>query len=72
VTDKVKEYTGNLRLWVSKTRREKFGHVFSFEGFCGRKRVGNSDTEIDQYIKNHMVNLECGFSKYFPEAISDK
>jgi hypothetical protein len=25
-----------------KTGREKFGYVFSFEGFCGEKQFGNN------------------------------
>jgi hypothetical protein len=55
-----------------KSRREKFGHVFSFEGFCGGNSVKTSDTGIVQCIKDHLVNLLSKFSKYFPEVVSDK
>jgi hypothetical protein len=55
-----------------KTRGEKFEQVFSFEGFCGKKQFGNSDTEIDQHIKDHLVNLQSRFPKYFPKGESDK
>jgi hypothetical protein len=34
--------------------------------------VEASDTGIDQRIKNHLVNLQSRFSKYFTEAVSDK
>jgi hypothetical protein len=48
-----------------KTRREKFGHVFLFEGFMEGNGVKASDTGIDQCIKNHLVNLQSRFSKHF-------
>jgi hypothetical protein len=55
-----------------KTGREKFGHALSFERFCGGKRCGNSDIGIYQCSKDHFVNLQSRFSKYFPEAVRDK
>jgi hypothetical protein len=55
-----------------KNRRKNFGHVFSFEGFYGRNSMETSDTGIDQCIKDHLLNLQSRFSKYFPEIVSDK
>jgi hypothetical protein len=34
--------------------------------------VETSNTGIDQCIKDHLVNLQSGFCKYFPEAVTDK
>jgi hypothetical protein len=34
--------------------------------------VERSDTEIDQRIKEHLVNLKFRFSNYFALAVSDK
>jgi hypothetical protein len=34
--------------------------------------VETSDTGIDQWNKGHLVNLQSRFSKYRPEAVSDK
>jgi hypothetical protein len=31
-----------------------------------------SDNEINQCVKDHLVNLQSSFSKYFPETLSDK
>jgi hypothetical protein len=39
VTNNVKACIGKYGLVGQKTRREKFGHVFLFEGFCGGKQV---------------------------------
>jgi hypothetical protein len=61
-----------VRLVVQKIKREKFEHVFSFEGFVEENTAEASDTGIDQCIKNHLVNLQSRFSKYFPEVVSDK
>lgn len=55
----------------SENWKGHFGHVFSFEGFYGRKDSGGNNG-IDQCIKDHSVNLQSRFSKYLPEAISDK
>jgi hypothetical protein len=43
-----------------KTRKEKFGYV-SFEGFVEENSAETSDTGFDQYIKNHLVNLQSRF-----------
>jgi hypothetical protein len=63
-----------LRSWAcgSENYKEKFGNVFLVEDFLEEKNVETSDTGIDQCIKDHLVNLQSRFSKYFPEAISDK
>jgi hypothetical protein len=34
--------------------------------------VERSDTGNDQFIRDHFVNLQFRFSKYFPETVSDK
>jgi hypothetical protein len=34
--------------------------------------VETSGTGIDQCIKDHLVNLQFRFCKYFPEAVTDK
>jgi hypothetical protein len=34
--------------------------------------VETSDTGIDQCNKDHLVNLQFRFCKYFPEAVTDK
>jgi hypothetical protein len=40
--------------------------------FVEENSVETSDTRIDQCFKNHFVNLQCRFSKNFPEAVNDK
>jgi hypothetical protein len=37
-----------------------------------RKSVETCDTGIDQCIKDHFINLQSRFSKFFPEAVNDK
>jgi hypothetical protein len=34
--------------------------------------VETTGTGIDQCIKDHLVNLQSRFYKYFPEAVTDK
>jgi hypothetical protein len=48
-----------------KTKREEFGDVFSFEGFCVGKQCGNSDIGIDQCIKDYLANLQSMFQSIF-------
>jgi hypothetical protein len=40
--------------------------------FVEENSVETIDTEIDQSIKDHLVNLQSRFCKYIPEAVSDK
>jgi hypothetical protein len=42
------------------------------KNFVEEMSVETTDTGIDQCIREHVVNLESRFSKYFPEAVSDK
>jgi hypothetical protein len=65
-SDQQSEYIyREVRLVGQKTRREKFGHVLSFEDFVEENSVESSDTGIHQCIKNHLVNLQSRFYKYF-------
>jgi hypothetical protein len=62
VTDKVKAFISKLGLWVKKIEGKNFGHIFSFEGFCGGNSVETTDTGINQCIKEHLLNLQSRFS----------
>jgi hypothetical protein len=43
-----------------------------FKDYVEKNSSGTSDTGIDECITDHLVNLQSRFSKYFPEAVSDK
>jgi hypothetical protein len=58
---------------VSQETKGKHLDMFPcLKDFVEENRVETSDTGIDQCIKDHLVNLQSRFSKYFPEAVSDK
>jgi hypothetical protein len=40
--------------------------------FVEENSLETSDNGITQCIKNHLVNRQSRFSKYFPQAVSDK
>jgi hypothetical protein len=67
VTDKVEALTGKLDLRVRKLGRKSLDIFSPLKGF-----VAESIVEASVTIKNHWVNLQSRFSKYFPEAVYDK
>jgi hypothetical protein len=40
--------------------------------FVEENSAETNATGFDQCIKNYLVNLQSRFTKYFPEAVSDK
>jgi hypothetical protein len=69
---KVKAFIGRLGLWVRKQEGKSLDMFSCLKDFVKENNVETSDTGIDQCIKDHLVNLQPRFSKYFPEAVSDK
>jgi hypothetical protein len=72
VTEKVKAFVGKLGLWVRKLEAESLEIFSQLKDFVEENSVEKSDTGIVQCIKDHLVNLQSRFPKYFPEAVSDK
>jgi hypothetical protein len=69
---KVKAFIGKLGLWVRKLEEKTLDMFSCLKAFVKENRVEPTDTGIDQCIKDHLVNVQPRFSKYFPEATSDK
>jgi hypothetical protein len=67
LTDEVKAFIGKLGLWIRKLEG-KIWTCFLVQ----ENNMETSDGGIDQCVKNHMVNMQSRFPKYFSEAISDK
>jgi hypothetical protein len=55
-----------------KTRKEILDMFSRLKDFVEENSMETSKSGIDQCIKDRLVNLQSRFSKYFPEAISDK
>jgi hypothetical protein len=72
VTDKVKAFIGKLSLWVRKLEEISLDMFSLLKYFVEQNNVETSDTETDQCIQDYLVNLQCRFSKYFPEGLNDK
>jgi hypothetical protein len=72
VTDKVKAFIGKLGLWVRKLEGNSLDEFSHLKDFVEESSVGTNDTGTGQCIKDCLVNLQSMFSKYFPEAVSDK
>jgi hypothetical protein len=51
-----------------KTRREILNIFSRFKDFVEESSMETSDTEIDQCIKDYLVNLQSRFSTYFTEV----
>jgi hypothetical protein len=60
-----------LGSWIRKLE-EKIPDMFSRLKDFWRKIVETNGAGIDQFMKDHLVNLHSRFYKYFSEAVSDK
>jgi hypothetical protein len=72
VTDKVRAFIGKLGLCVRKLEATTLDMFSRSKDFVEENSVETSDTGIDQCIEHHVDNLQCRFSKKFPEAVNDK
>jgi hypothetical protein len=55
-----------------KTRRENLDVFSRLKDLVEENIMEISDIGIDQCIEDHVIYLQSRFSKYFPEAVSDK
>jgi hypothetical protein len=65
VTDKVKEFIGNLGLWVRKLERKSLDMFSRSKDFVEENSVEASDVEIAQCIEDYLVNLLARFISIF-------
>jgi hypothetical protein len=72
VTDEVEASIGKLGLWVRKLEDENVDILPHLEDIVEGNSVKTSDTRTDQYHKDHLINVQLSFSKYFTDAVSDK
>jgi hypothetical protein len=61
-----------LGLRIRKLEGKIFDMFSRLKDIVEGNSVETSDNGIDQYIEDHLANLQSRFSKYFPEAVSDK
>jgi hypothetical protein len=72
VIGEVKTFIGKLGLWVRKLKAKRLDIFSRSNDFVEENRVETSDTGIDQCIKDHLIDLQSRFPKYFTEAVSNK
>jgi hypothetical protein len=72
VTEKVKAFIGKFRAVSQKTIKKHLEIFSRLKDFVEENNLETSNTVIDHYIKDRLVNLQSRFSKYFPKAVRDK
>jgi hypothetical protein len=55
-----------------KTRKDNLGVFSRLKDFVEENRVETTGTGFDQCIKDHLINLQSRFSRYFPEVENDR
>jgi hypothetical protein len=72
VSDKVNAFVRKMGLWISKIEERNL-HMFpKLNTFIEDNNMEISKTGIEQCIREHLINLQSSFSKYFPEKMNDK
>jgi hypothetical protein len=72
VSDKVNAFVRKICLWISKIEERNLDMFPKLDAFIEDNNMGISETGIEQCIREHLINLQSSFSKYFPEKMNDK
>jgi hypothetical protein len=59
-------------LWTSKIEERNLNIFPKLNAFTEDNNVELSETGIERCIREHLINLQSSFSKYFPEKMNDK
>jgi hypothetical protein len=72
VSDKVNAFVRKLGLWISKIEKRNLDMFPKLNAFIEDNNMEISEIGKEQCIREHLINLQSSFSKYFPEKMNDK
>jgi hypothetical protein len=72
VSDKVNSFVRKIGLCNSKIEERNLDMFPKLNAFIEDNNMEISETEIERCIREHLINLQSSFSKYFPEKMNDK
>jgi hypothetical protein len=72
VSDKVNVFVRKMSLWISKIEERNLNMFSESNAFTEDNNMEISETGIERCIREHPINLQSSFSKYFPEKMNDK
>jgi hypothetical protein len=70
VSDKVNAFVSKIGLWISKIEERNLDMFPNLSVFIEEMEI--NETGIEQCIREHLINLQSSFSKYFPEKMNVK
>jgi hypothetical protein len=72
VSDKVNAFVGKIGLCIIKIEERDLDMFPKWSVFVEDNIMEISQTGIERCIREHLINLQFSFSKYFPEKMNDK
>jgi hypothetical protein len=72
VSDTVNASVRKIGLWISKIDERNLDKFPRLNAFIEDNNMEISETGIERCIRKHLINLQSGSSKYFPEKMNDK
>jgi hypothetical protein len=68
----VNAFVRNIGLWISKIEERNLDMFPKLNAFIEDNSMEISETGIERFIREHLINLQSSFSKYFLEKMNDK
>jgi hypothetical protein len=68
---KVNTFVRKIGLWISKIERN-LDMFPKLNAFIEDNNMEISETGTERCTREHLINLQSSFSKYFPEKMNDK
>jgi hypothetical protein len=72
VSDKVNAFVRKIGLWISKIEERNLDMFPKLNAFIEDNNMEISETGVERCVREHLINLQSSFSKYFPEKMDDK
>jgi hypothetical protein len=68
----VNAFVRKIGLWISKIEERNLDKFPKLNAFIEDNNMEISETGVERCIREHLINLQSNFSKYFPEKMNDK
>jgi hypothetical protein len=72
VSDKANAFVRKTGLWNSKIEERNLDMFPKLNAFTEDNNMELSETGVKRCIREHFINLQSSFYKYFPEKMNDK
>jgi hypothetical protein len=72
VSDKENAFVRKTGLWISKIEERNLDMFPKLNAFIEDNNMEISENGIERCVREHLINLQSSFCKYFPEKMNDK